>query len=303
MGTGTSGFFSDVVLGKVGVPVTKQFKPLFWSAEIAEASEWFEAVGLGYFDDHINSSIPTYFEMNRAVAFALVNMKWESSPPTLLDLGASEGTFCAAVSEGSRGKIKVFALEPNHEMQAQIRSRSQLIRIVDAVLTSKDEPVEINGGRRTRPYKFEGNFSVITEFMTFQFITDERCFFLSRISNCISENGIFISCEKFISEDKDEFVDNEIQKDVYKSYYFSEYEIRKKNEDILKQNMNRYMVGSEKYEEFLKDYFLFVVKFWDSGNFKGYAATNNEKVLDEFLKYCSNLNSAYSRELTPVIIE
>ena len=62
------------------------------------------------------------------------------------------------------------------------------------------------------------------------------------------------------------------------------------------------MVTDTSYEKVLTDNFKYVSEYWNSGNFKGYVASNSKKNFDKFIKDIGNVNSEYSAVKTPRVV-
>jgi hypothetical protein len=63
------------------------------------------------------------------------------------------------------------------------------------------------------------------------------------------------------------------------------------------------MVGNQvtiaEMNKVLKGNFKFIVQFWDSGNFKGFAASDNKKKLNALIENMEDTHSEYSTIRTP----
>lgn len=306
-GRGTQGFFSDVVNGIRDVPDLSNFRPELYADEIYVAEGWFESVNPGAFDAHIACSIPTFFEMVRAVTFGVVTHHRAQGGRRHVDLGASEGTLCAAISFGSDRGIQTFAVEPNLEMIARIRDQPEPVIPVMEALDPKPGFVVFDDELGEVPvFAFDKKAYYYTEIMTFQFLGPEREAYLESVSRDISDGGLFISCEKFSQKHLALFLQLELIKDGYKANFFDPETLGKKQAEVLALpdgGMNSGMVTPENYERMLLNNFKFAARFWDAGNFKGYVASNDKESISMFLLLLPSLNSKYSTAEAPFFLE
>lgn len=306
-GRSTASFFSDVVNGNRDVPDFLNFRPELYSDEILIAEDWFAEVNPGAFDVHIACSIPTFFEMVRAVAFGLVTHHRAQGAHHLIDLGASEGTLCAAVSFGSARGLRTSAVEPNPDMIAKIEMQPEPVEAIAEALAPELGFVVFDESIGEVPvYAFDRGPDHYTEIMTFQFLGSERANFIERIAKDISPDGLFISCEKFSQSSLAVFLQLELLKDGYKARYFDADTLARKQAEVLSSpngGMNDGMITPEEYERILLQSFDFVARFWDSGNFKGYVASNDRDSIELFLSLIPSLNSEYSTVETPFFVE
>ena len=114
---------------------------------------------------------------------------------------------------------------------------------------------------------------------------------------------MFVTEEKFITND---FNINEANKDNYKSYYFTKDDLINKKQKIKvnggidqQEGMIANMLTLAEMDKVLKSNFKFVVQFWDSGNFKGFAASDNKKKLNGLIDNMEDTHSEYSTVRTP----
>lgn len=293
--------------GNRDVPDILNFRPELDADEIFIADEWFEQVNPGAFDVHIACSIPTFFEVVRAVAFGLVAHHRAQGTHHLIDLGASEGTLCAAVSLGSARGLRTSAVEPNLDMIAKIEMQPEPVEPIAEALAPQPGFVIFDESVGEVPvYAFDRRPDHYTEVMTFQFLGPERATYIAKVSKDIPPNGLFISCEKFSQASHAVFLELELLKDGYKARYFDADTLAKKQADVLSSpngGMDDGMITPEEYERMLLQSFDFVVRFWDSGNFKGYVASNDRDSLELFLSLIPSLNSEYSTVDTPFFLE
>ena len=153
----------------------------------------------------------------------------------------------------------------------------------------------------------------------FQFIDSDRATQVARIKELLKPGGVVIMQEKFIPGkglDQDTFDANEAQKDRFKEQYFSKEDIAKKaaavgvaEKTAFKEEqaaveqatvgMADLMVSPGVLESVLHDNFNHVVMFWDSGNFKGYMASDDRGAIDRLLANTPSTDSEFSNHPTP----
>jgi len=96
-----------------------------------------------------------------------------------------------------------------------------------------------------------------------------------------------------------EWSKNEAKKDEYKAKYFKPEELTKKKEEVI-LGMHENMVSNEALEQLLVESFDHVFRYWDSGNFKGYAATNS---LTKAQAFAQNIGNTGQSEFSSSPIE
>jgi len=221
----------------------------------------------GNFDAHIEKSIPGHKEIQVATGDAIIHTIGEGK---LLDIGGSENSWAKSITETSEGKIKTVTLDPNDQMESfSKKTPVPGNEYVNAPFMEKYGEKEAWEPKR--------EYDVVHESMTFQFVSDKRAEQIGYIKDkVLKEDGILILEEKFVPEDKadPQWAKNEAKKDEYKKKYFEEAELTKKKEEQL-VGMHENMVSTEAFEGTLKDRFDHVARYWASGNFKGYIATNS----------------------------
>lgn len=277
------------------------------SDKIDFASEWFESVNQGNFDKHIFCSIPSFFEMTRALAYSIVFHQHPSAIDSFVDIGASEGTLCAAVRYGSENRIKVYAIEPNTAMISRIEAQPVEIKALQTALSNQEGSIYFEDESMEVPiYEFDLNPTSYVEVMTFQFLGAEREYYIRKIARDLPEFGIFLSCEKFSHNNIQIYHQNEQKKDAYKAQFFDKETLEKKIKDVLESpdgGMHENMVTPQQYVEILMANFDYVGQFWDAGNFKGFVASNHLDAITSFLEHIPNLNTDFSTIQTPFLIE
>lgn len=147
-------------------------------------------------------------------------------------------------------------------------------------------------------------FSIVHESETFQFISDDRASQVARCKEYLTADGIVFFEEKFLTE-RAEYVENEFKKDTeYKSRFFTEEYIIKKTAQIQSDGLLKMTAGQIHWrdmETILRKNFRFVFRYWKSGNFRGYAASDHFSNLRDFIDALSVSENEFS-EIRPQII-
>jgi hypothetical protein len=277
----TQAFFSDVVTGK-----SDKFKPKkAWSPIVSftDNEAAFRNVYEKYkgnFDEHIATSIPTFRETQIKVGAALSALYNQGG--VIYDIGGSEGGFVKAITESSEGRIKSINLDVNEDMQAAHNNRpvDNSLFVNEAFLESyTDEQT----GKTYERHVPQEKADVVHESMVFQFISPEREQFISEIKNAyLKPDGIVLLEEKIVPASEEEWKANEERKDSYKLQYYPQEALDQKKEEVL-VGMKKNQTAEADLLNALKNNFKFVAPYWNSGNFKGYAASNSKEKLDQFI--------------------
>ncbi len=333
MGQETQNFFSELISGMN--PDLKPNRPYQQIIELnhpqlAEAQDIYNKYVLqgGDFNPHYFTSIPTVYETQIIKAQALVNMFADindiDSPFAdrirILDIGGTEGSWSNTVAELGGNRFYVENLEPNPkanelynamETPENSKIRNQAFSyLLDDQGKYFDKPSQVKfadfgaGGRPDkatglRTSQFEGaqRYQVVHESMTFQFIDANRKAQINFIvDNLLTDDGILLIEEKFTNNDVI-YQNNEKMKDDFKRLYYTEEQINSKAQNIVGPMGNK-QVSVQEIENILGSRFKYVNQYWDSGNFKGYIASNNpiaETFVDEIhLLDTSLTNHGYS---------
>jgi ribosomal protein S18 acetylase RimI-like enzyme/SAM-dependent methyltransferase len=293
-------FFSNVINEKFG----KSKVPYEASMDLSAVQPFVDSMAKYSrgFADHIAKSIPTYLESHAMIGDAIVKTLPEGS--RVLDIGSSEGYFGKAISDSSGGKIETVSLDTNPDM---VRAFNETPAVKGAEITSDAFMEGFQDGDTTvRAYEPEGKFDLIHEAMTFQFISPDRPAHIAEVKRLLNDGGIFITKQKVRNP---KWAENEATKDRnWKDKYFSKEELQAKDKVVGFQQskseskavgMVDNMVTDAALEAALKDQFQNVVQIWDSGNFKGYAASDNKANLTRFIENLPDMNSEFSTVKTP----
>lgn len=290
----TQGFFSDVVKG-----ISEKYRPIReWTPllDFTPQQEAFKNIYdkyLGNFDLHIATSIPTFRETQVKVGNAIVQMFPNGG--LVYDIGGSEGGFVKSITESSGGKIKTINLDPNPDMQeiheAKPVAGSEFIR------EAFYEGFEDNGITYVA-HKPKSKADVVHESMVFQFITPERKNYIKEVKDkYLKGDGLFITEEK-VSQDPDVYAANEKKKAEYKDLYYTKEQQAVKTDDVL-VGMKENQVSLDVFKKNLEDNFKYVAQYWDSGNFKGFVASDSKQKIDEFLNTVGSTESEFTTEQLP----
>jgi hypothetical protein len=323
-------FFSDVTSGKSDkyIPDLTNYEPVMpMPPNVADFQDE-RYKYRGHFDEHIMTSIPSFDEIQAAVGQALV----DSYPmgARMLDIGASEGSTIKAIGSRSGGRITGIALDPNQAMERTFNSRGQVPGIVydrsafgspaeaGQVLWPEPEIDEkgddIPGTEvLVRGFDSQGEkFDIVHESMAFQFIGNDRATHLDNVMPLLAPDGIAIFEEKFI-QDEDVQAENEAKKDAWKMNFYSEEQLSTKDREILRRKikegeeaavgMQSDQVRADFMEAELKKRFKNVVQYWDSGNFRGYVASNDLGKVKEFVRNLGVRKHEFETRSVPRVVE
>jgi SAM-dependent methyltransferase len=294
-------FFSKVSKGEFGkskvpwVPVTNVEKQKDFLQAVQEHS--------GNFDEHIAKSIPTYRETQLRKGTAIIALAGDGDL-AVLDIGGSEGSWDKAVTQLSGGKVTTVTVDPNPAMSDFFHEKSK-VPGAQHVTAAFREGFE-DEGKHIPAFDSTKKFDVVNESMTFQFINPDRAGQVAEVKRLLAPDGLFITDEKLRDP---KWAENEAKKDKdFKSVYFSDEELKAKDKVVGFQQAKQEtktvgmidnMVTPEQYEQILRDHFKFVSQYWDSGNFKGYVASDDLLKLQKFLREVGDTSSEFSTQKTP----
>ena len=276
-GEATYQFFTDVSKGlrdKSNVP----YKPVLKLTESQDKTNQTIASHRGNFDDHIAKSIPGHKEIQAATAQAVIDALPQGGK--VLDIGGSENAWGKAISQLTDGKIETVVVDPNDAMKEHS----------DKTPVKGNEYVSapyMTGWENTPAWDSNDKFDAVHESMTFQFIDNKREAQIDFIiENNLSENGVLMLEEKFSPENKadkrnpdSQWRKNEEKKDEYKRQYFNDSELTKKKTEVV-EGMHDGQISTKALEDILTKRFVYVGRYWNSGNFSGYIATNDKAKFD-----------------------
>ncbi|MCI0407824.1 MAG: class I SAM-dependent methyltransferase, partial [Acidobacteria bacterium] len=234
----------------------------------------------GGFDDHIETSIPDYRGVQVRKGAALVRAFPGDS---VLDLMGSTGAWIKALA--LRGMPGVN-LDANAEMMRHFNQNP----VEGARFEDKAFQESFDGFEHYDPVE---RFDIVNESMGFQFISPDRDIQIAEAKRLMNEGGLFITDEKVVTQNWDAF---EQAKDAWKGKFYPQEAIEKKREILGDENvtgMRANMVSQEELEATLSRHFRHVAPYWESGNFRGYVASDDPYRITKFFE-------AYRAEDVPV---
>lgn len=310
-GRGFTSFFGDVTSGVRQQANLADYTPVIeLPQDVLAFTEKRERFG-GNFDDHIKASIPGYSEMQDAVGYALAQVLGDGA---LLRIGGSEGSTVKAMIEMAGPNATGVSMDPNVQMQASFEEAPQAENVVfdlSAFSDAESEGVTLwteDDGTEIKGFDPQGQtFDVVVEQMVFQFIDKGRAAQIARVKELMAEGGLFYTAEKF-GGPAEQFNANEAKKDEFKAQFFSQEELAAKRAEVLQtgedavEGMTDLQVSQAEMERVLTTNFEHVVQVWDSGNFKGYIASDDRAKIDFFLEQLPPLGSRFSTVETPRVV-
>jgi len=340
-GRNFTGFFSNITSGLTGAPATKEaYRPAFDISGIAPFSHEYHK-HIGKFDDHIGMSIPGFREVQQGVGHAITQTLPHGGDMLDIGASEGALNKAISSLTNGRIRTVALDPNPSmHDSFHSISHVPGAEYALNAFGNKEDEghvawnedPIlhDKNGVPRPNPhadmpityYKPDRKFDIAHEAMVFQFMNNNRDGQVKRAKELLHPHGILINEEKFVPGEglsPSEFAANEAQKDAYKEQFFTKEDIAKKAAAILHGKQEEYnaeqkakeaavvgmhdlQVSPKSLEKTLKKYFKHVVQIWDSGNFKGYASSDNPEYLHHFVSNLPDMNSEYSTTQTPKLV-
>ena len=305
-GRETAGFFAGVTEGTEGTAIADaEYEPIIDTIGRSDVDEFTEAYTpfRGNFDTHIAYSIPGYLEVQEIVGNAIRQSYPEG---TMLDVGASEGALAKGVA--STSKVQVTALDPNLSMQETFNTKPQAegaTFVLEAFGNAEQEGDVAwteDDGTEIKYFTPDTTYDVVHEAMVFQFMSPDRESQIARTKDLMNPDGVLIIEEKVLTEDEAAWQANEDKKNVYKAQFFDEESLSEKAESIL-VGMNENMRAPSAIESILGGNFSHVTQFWDSGNFRGYIASDSAEALETMVSNIGSTESEFSTIETPQVVQ
>lgn len=307
-------FFADVTRGVRQQPKNLEgYQPAIPPTETMKQFAAIREPFSGNFENHIQTSIPGYREAQDAVGVALVNA-FGTDGADVLDIGGSEGAMLKAAADVTRGKVHGTILDPNPAMKQTFDEKPSVRGVTYAMEAfspaaeagqlawTEDDGTEIYNFTPKRKY------DVAYEAMVFQFISNSRNAQIARVKELLKKDGLFVTQEK-LGGPAEYYNANEAKKDEYKALYYDEATLEAKRQEVLQtggdavEGMTDLQVTDAEFRRALANNFKYVVQFWDSGNFKGYVASDSEAKVQAFVDALpSDLQSDYSTRPTPAMV-
>lgn len=339
-GRGFTGFFSNISLGFKGKPNSKPYQPTLNINPIAKFVQEYNK-HRGNFDDHIATSIPGFREVQTIVGDAIAKTYRSANMldigasegalvKTITKL--SDGRVKTVALDPNFAMAKHFndgeSVEGSTYDTSAFGAKSEEGKLAwteDQTLTDRDQQVTKNpfAGEEVRYFSPDRKFDIVHEAMVFQFISGDRDNQIARAKELMTRDGILIIEEKFVAGNglnAEQFRANEDKKDIYKEQYFTKAEIAakakavgvaekaayKSEQETQEQKvtgMNDLMSSPGSIENVLSENFGNVTQFWDSGNFKGYIASDSKSAINKLLDNMLPTNSEYATVETPRVVK
>ncbi|MBP0019993.1 MAG: class I SAM-dependent methyltransferase [Cyanobacteria bacterium SBLK] len=242
---------------------------------------------LGTFYKHFTASIPFAIEEQCRIGLGICRLarnliKDENNYLTFCEMGVGDGPNGRTMAEFSKGKIRTLSTSNSvhsknnfHQLCNHNYSKfhhGSFIEITPEYITS-----------HTDLGFFRNGFNVIYENAAFQFYGSEREDIIDYVARLLQENGLMIFLEKLKHSDELEYRQREkIKDDLFKKKFFSDCDIAEKRLDIL-EVMEYGQVDIESLIYAIKQNFKYVYLVWNSTNFYEFVASNNERMVSEFL--------------------
>ena len=275
----------------------------------------------GNFNQHIFTSIPTFYETQIAKMQGITNMV-ENNPLNnattykILDIGGTEGAWAKALAKNNP-YVQIEVLDPNLKAlqvfeQGELVTNATFTNEAFTHVVSDQGKAFIEGGiKQPVNYARFGNrdrWDIVHESMAFQFISNERAEQISYIKeNLLNENGVLIIEEKYTDNNQVIYDANEVKKNDFKRQYYTDEQLQNKNFNIL-LDMEGNQISIQEMEQILNDNFKHVEQYWDSGNFKGFIASDDAQKVEDFLNGINDVglsltNHSYSTSPTDTDIK
>lgn len=335
-GRGFTGFFSNISLGFKGKPNAKPYEPTLNVEPIADFVREYNN-HRGNFDDHIATSIPGFREVQTIVGDAIAKTYKNADMLDIGASEGALIKAITKMSDGKVRTVALdpnFAMAKHFNDGERVEGavydtsafgtkadEGQLAWTEDNELVDRDKQVTENpfAGEEVRWFKPDRKFDVVHEAMVFQFISGNRASQIARAKELMKPDGVLIIEEKFVVGYKlspEQFRANEAKKDAYKEQYFTKAEIEAKakavgvaekaafkaDQDKKEQaatGMNDLMVSPGAIEDVLSSKFDHVAQFWDSGNFKGYIASDSSEAVERLINNMLPTDSEFANVKTP----
>ena len=299
LGQGTQQFFTDVIQGMGDQAPKAAYEQLidFNNKQLDTAQDIYNkfVVQGADFNQHIFTSIPTFYEAQIVKGVALsnmlnnfekVNVTSESPKIKVLDIGATEGTWSKLLGS-LNSNLEVDVLEPNPAAKKVFEESEQVDNVFFKQNAFSYLPedqgkyfMEEGGSKNINFFNFgagelvQYKYDVVHESMTFQFLDSNRKAQINFIAdNVLNDNGILIIEEKFDAVDA-LYQYNEDLKNNWKSQYYTPEQLATKHSQVV-NDMGYNQVSRLEMETILNSKFRYVNQYWSSGNFAGFIASNN----------------------------
>lgn len=268
-------FFSNVTRGLGGHKPHSSWNPMIpVHASISGVFNIFQ----GEFDRHIATSIPLYRELQIKQVEALIELYVNKKPDTahlLYDIAGSEGSWIKTLCEF--GWNFAVNIDCNADMKKWFKLRPSTRGV--AVFAHNSFLGDVEGVKAFVP---PAKADVVHAGMAFQFMpySIESC--LKEVKDLyIKPRGLFLIEAKVKQEDEAEWIANEYLKDLFKSRYYTEEQLSLKGDTVLK-DMHNNLITRDHLETALHEKFNYVKRYYQAGNFVGYACSDWSTAVSNF---------------------
>jgi hypothetical protein len=242
------------------------------------------------FSDHVRESIPLYANYMNSLYTYLANNQKRAS---VLDICGSRGDL----GKWSRfyGFLGLYMnLDGSREMIAESMEQNQ--HIYDRSIMAGWRASWTQDDYFVSEWNSDERFDVVVENLGFQFMgSSERSAHIREVKKHIRNSGVFVTCEKFITDNWD--ANEQLKDKLWKSRFFTPEEIAEKKSKVL-NDMHNDLAYQPTYENTLKHYFRYVAKIYQAGNFIAYVCSDSaHNVLDAVAHFESDaelLNNKYT---------
>ena len=304
-GQSTQNWFSDVIDG-----IDPRYKPKKPYQQIIELNnpklyafqDDYNAFikGGGNFNQHIFTSIPTFYETQVAKMQGITNMINKNKlvvgdmsgprPYRILDIGGTEGAWAKSLAKNN-ALVNIEVLDPNLKAKlafegGDIVTNAQFFHAAFTHVVEDQGKMFVEGGV-TQPVEFlvfneNTKYDIVHESMAFQFMSNERPEQIKYIKkNVLNTNGVLIIEEKFLDDNQAIYDANEAKKNNYKAEYYTPEQLADKKLNVL-LDMEGNQVAVQEVQKILGENFNSVEQYWDAGNFKGFVASDDAKKVEDF---------------------
>lgn len=280
------------------------------------------------FPQHIAASIPGYQEAKSIIGESIARI------PGLrgIYIAGSEGDWAKAIA--ARGQehhgqpATITVMEPNEQMQENFYA-TPTPTSVDFSLSAfgRDTDREMFAEWGMEPFQWGERQDFMVESIGFQFMGGDRNAQMALVKENLKPDGFLVTMQKMSRPTKGEgellsdveWEANEERKNEYKQRFFDSRDLARKaaelgnmaggetiNEEALVGSVETGMVPQKATEDALQAHFRHVVQWWDSGNFKGYIASDSADTIVQVLSTATNKDgmaqSAYQTRYTPTLL-
>lgn len=246
---------------------------------------------IGTFNNHAFASIPFFIEETIRLGLSLAdyaNLRGatKSNPLTFWSTSSADATHARTLAEYTDGTIVTVSDTPNEENRVEFQ-RLCIHPYSNLFVAPYFEITETLIHQQLPNFPYKKGFDIIWEDTTFQMYSDNRDGQIEHVKQQLAPDGLLILFEKIVSNNSADYLLNEYNKDFYfKSRYFSQDDILKKEGGILKEMFNG-QVTIESLATALKKHFKYIYKIWACGNFVHIVASNDKTNITDFLQQLS----------------